>query len=154
MTLRLGLKKKHVTFDIDDIVEIIFGSFVCLFFFLGASELWAIGANLTDAAVAFIAIVNIGLIYSIMRFITGRTASAILLESVDFPLSRTAIVYVVGFTICYITISGLDSLGIIGSFVSTMSAGAVPEVVKISIFANLMTTIIGSTVDLSLSEKN
>jgi hypothetical protein len=152
--LKLGIKKKHVVFDIDDIVEIIFGSFVGLFFFLGASELWAIGARLTDASVMFIAIVNIGLLYSIMRFITGRTASAILLESVDFPLSRTAIVYAVGFSICYLTISGLESLGVLGSFVTSMSTGVVPAVVKISIFANLMTTIIGSTVDLSLSEKN
>ncbi len=147
------IKRKQVIFDIDDLVEIVFGVFVGLFFFLGASELWNIGAALTDLAAFVIVVANFVLLYAIMKLITGRTKGSVLLESVKFPFARSAVVYTVGFAICSVAVVGLDSLGVISNFVVNASTSTIPAVLKIAIVANFLATLIGSTVDLSLVEK-
>lgn len=85
---------RHIAvFDFRDILEIIFGVFIGLFFFLGGSELWNIGAILTDHIVVFIVVVNLILLYSITKLLSGKLhKTPILIESVRYPLGRSLLV--------------------------------------------------------------
>ncbi len=145
---------KNLLFDLDDMIEIIFGIFIGLFFFLGGSELWTIAATLSDVLIIFIGSLNIVLVYAIMKYIAGKTSSFVLFESVRYPIRRTLITYAIGLFFCFITISTLDSLGILAKYVLNVSIGFIPLTLKISIFANFLSTLTGCTVDLSISQKS
>lgn len=147
-------KKKKQLFDFSDLIEIIFGVLIGLSFFLGGSELWNIGAALTDKAIILIIILNFIFLYAITKLITGKLAkSSIFLESVKFPFIRSAVIYVIGFTICLATVTGLNSIGVINRFVAPVPISLVPINIKIAVFANLLATIVGATIDLSVVEK-
>ena len=148
------INSKHLSaISFRDFVEIIFGVLFGLLIFLGASELWNIGAVLNDFMVVVIVAVNFILLYFLTRFIAGKIRkSAIFLESVKHPLERSAIVYIVGFLISLSTILWLNDTGVLESFVQLSATGFFPTTLRIAVLANLFATLFATTLDLAIAD--
>ncbi len=136
-----------------DLIEILFGVLLGLMIFLGASELWNIGAVLNDFMVILIVAINITVLYFLTRLIAGKIRkSTIFLESVRHPLERSAIVYVIGFFISLSTVFWLKETGVLASFVQLSTAGFFPPYIKIASIANLFATMFAITIDLTVAD--
>ncbi len=148
------LNSKHLTVvSFRDIVEILFGVLLGLLIFLGASELWNIGAVLNDFMVIFIVAINLTLLYFLTRLIAGKIhKSSIFLESVRHPLERSAIVYIIGFFVSLSTVFWLNEAGVLESFVTLSATGFFPVYIRIAVLANLFATLFAITIDLTIAD--
>lgn len=152
-----GLKTRRnghlAAVDLQDMVEIFFGVLLGLLIFLGASELWNIGAILNDFMVMVIVAVNFVLLYLLTRFISGTIhKNMIFAESVRHPIERSLIVYAMGFFISFSTVLWLNQEGIFREFVHTGVTGMFPEYLRIAVLANLFATMFAITIDLSIAD--
>lgn len=148
------LNAKHLTaVSFRDIIEILFGVLFGLLIFLGASELWNIGAVMNDFMVVGVVGINIILLYFLTKFIAGKVhRSSLFLESVRHPLERSGIVYIIGFFVSLSTILWLNDTGVLKSFVELSAIGFFPTVLRITVLANLFATLFATTIDLAIAD--
>ncbi|MEM5797708.1 MAG: hypothetical protein QXD72_02195 [Candidatus Aenigmatarchaeota archaeon] len=141
--------------DFQDFVEIIFGIFFGVMVFLGASELWNIGAILNDVLVVGIVIINFVLLYLLTKFISNiyKSRGIFFVESVRYPIERSAIVYIVGFFVSLLIIFWMKQMGVLNSFIKLSVAGFLPDYLRIAVFANLFATLFAITIDLLIVDR-
>lgn len=149
-----GVLQRHVaTITIQDLIEIVFGVVLGLLVFLAGSELWNIGAALSDGLAAILVFVNVALLYCLSKFLAGKIKKgSIFMESVRFPLRRAIAVYGIGLLISLGVILWLEETAVLASFVQVSSVGVLPVPIRIAVFANFFATLFAITIDLAIVE--
>ncbi len=150
----MKINPRHLSvISFSDIIEMFFGLLFGLLLFLGASELWNIGAALNDILIVAVMLTNITLLYFITKLIAGKIhKSALFLESVRHPIERSLVVYVIGFFVSLSTVFWLKEVGVLDSFVQLSANGFFPDYLRIAVLANLFATLFAITIDLSIAD--